>query len=83
MALSTRTWTMSKHYWTHQTLFQPVAYDIKMAILGYFTGTLWACEVDVIEVHDVGYGVFVTYDSYFDKSDRLKKIARAVELDRM
>uniref|UniRef100_UPI003F692129 hypothetical protein n=1 Tax=Streptococcus pluranimalium TaxID=82348 RepID=UPI003F692129 len=72
---------MNKHYWTYKTLFQPTAQDIRLAILGYFTGTLWACEVDVVEVNGIGYGVFVTYDSYFDKSDRLMKIARAVESD--
>lgn len=70
-----------KHYWTYSTLFQPTAQDIKLAILGYFTGTLWACEVDVIEIHGTGYGIFVFYESYFDKSDRLMKIAGAVESD--
>lgn len=72
-----------KHYWTYSTLFQPTAQDIKLAILGYFTGTLWACEVDVVEVQGIGYGVFVTYESYFDKSNRLMKIARAVENDNL
>lgn len=27
-------------FWAYQTLFQPTAQDIKLAILGYFTGTL-------------------------------------------
>lgn len=70
-----------KHYWTYSTLFQPTAQDIKLAILGYFAGTLWPCEVDVVEIHGTGYGVFVTYEGYFDKADRLKKIAKKVEED--
>lgn len=66
-------------FWAYQTLFQPLAQDIRLAILGYFTGTLWACEVAVTESEDIGYHVIVSYASCFDKSDRLLKIAKAVE----
>ncbi|BAH82608.1 hypothetical protein EA456_00425 [Streptococcus dysgalactiae subsp. dysgalactiae] len=66
-------------FWAYQTFFQPTAQDIKLAILGYFTGTLWACEVSVLEDVELGYHVIVSYASCFDKSDRLLKIAKAVE----